>query len=60
MATILPAYTLVHVALSLLGIFSGLVVVGGLMAGVRFDRWTVPFLATTVLTNVTGFGSAWR
>jgi hypothetical protein len=56
MATVLPAYTLVHVALSLLGIFSGLVVVGGLMAGVRFDSWTGLFLATTVLTNVTGFG----
>jgi hypothetical protein len=52
----LPMYTLIHVLLSLLGIFAGLVVVGGLMAGVRFERWTALFLATTVLTNVTGFG----
>ena len=52
----LPTYTLIHVMLSLVGIFSGLVVVGGLMAGVRFDRWIALFLVTTVLTNVTGFG----
>jgi hypothetical protein len=52
----LPAYTLVHVVLSLTGIIAGLVVVGGLMAGVRFSRWAGLFLATTVLTNVTGFG----
>lgn len=52
----LPVYTLIHVALSLLGVFAGLVVVGGLMAGVRFDRWIALFVAATVLTNVTGFG----
>ncbi|MCE9658432.1 MAG: hypothetical protein K8R60_07725 [Burkholderiales bacterium] len=52
----LPVYTLVHVVLSVLGVFSGLVVVGGLLAGVRFDRWIAFFLVTTVLTNVTGFG----
>ncbi len=52
----LPTFTLIHVALSLVGIFAGLVVVGGLMAGVRFGRWVGLFLATTVLTNVTGFG----
>jgi hypothetical protein len=52
----LPTYTLVHVFLSLVGVFAGLVVVGGLMAGVRFDRWVGFFFATTVLTNVSGFG----
>jgi hypothetical protein len=52
----LPTYTLIHVVLSLVGIIAGLVVVGGLMAGVRFSRWVGLFLATTVLTNVTGFG----
>ncbi len=52
----LPAYTLVHVFLSLIGVFGGLVVVGGLMAGVRFDRWVMFFFVTTVLTNLTGFG----
>jgi len=52
----LPTFTLIHVVLSLLGIFAGLVVVGGLMAGVRLDGWTGIYLTTTVLTNVTGFG----
>jgi hypothetical protein len=52
----LPAYTLIHVVLSVVGIIAGLVVVGGLMAGVRFSRWVGLFLAATVLTNVTGFG----
>lgn len=52
----LPTFTLIHVVLSLAGIVAGLVVVGGLMAGVRFDRWVAVFLATTVLTNLTGFG----
>lgn len=48
-------FTLIHVALSLLGIVAGLVVVGGLLAGRRLDGWTGLFLATTALTNITGF-----
>jgi hypothetical protein len=52
----LLTFTLIHVVLSLVGIVAGLVVVGGLMAGMRFDGWTGVFLATTLLTNVTGFG----
>jgi hypothetical protein len=52
----LPMFTLIHVVISVVGIISGLVVVGGLMAGARMDGWTVFFLATTVLTSVTGFG----
>jgi len=52
----LLTYTLIHVVLSLVGIIAGLVVVGGLMAGVRFDGWTGVYLVTTVLTNITGFG----
>ena len=49
-------FTLIHVVLSLVGIFAGLVVAGGLVAGKRLDGWTGVFLVTTVLTNVTGFG----
>jgi hypothetical protein len=49
-------YVLIHVLLSLTGIFSGLVVVGGMIAGVRFPRWIGIFLTTTLLTSVTGFG----
>jgi hypothetical protein len=56
----LPTFTLIHVVLSLVGIFAGLVVVGGLMAGAQLDGWTGLFLATTVLTNVTGFGFPFR
>ena len=47
--------TLVHVVLSLIGIFSGFVVVFGLLSSKRLDGWTALFLATTVLTSVTGF-----
>jgi hypothetical protein len=49
-------YVLVHVVLSLIGIFAGLVVVGGFIAGVRVPRWVGLFLTTTLLTSVTGFG----
>jgi len=52
----LPMFTLIHVVISVLGIISGLVVAGGLMAGARMDGWTAFFLATTILTSVTGFG----
>src|SRR5260370_17207999 len=47
--------TLVHVALSLVGIFSGFVVVFGMLAGKRLDGWTALFLATTVAPSATGF-----
>jgi hypothetical protein len=56
----IPTFTLIHVVLSLVGIVAGLVVVGGLMAGARLNGWTGLFLATTVLTNVTGFGFPFR
>src|SRR5229473_2338940 len=49
-------YTLIHVLISLVGIGSGAVVMYGLLGGKRLDRWTALFLATTVLTSVTGFG----
>jgi hypothetical protein len=52
----LPMFTLIHVVISVLGIIAGLVVVGGLVAGARLDGWTAFFLATTILTSVTGFG----
>jgi hypothetical protein len=45
----------IHVALSLIGIVSGLVVFYGLLTGVEFGGWTALFLATTILTSVTGF-----
>lgn len=47
--------TLVHTVISIVAIVAGLVVVGGLIAGVRIDGWTGIFLVTTALTSVTGF-----
>jgi hypothetical protein len=49
-------FTFLHVAISLVGIASGLVVMFGLLTGKRLDGLTAVFLATTVLTSVTGFG----
>jgi len=49
-------FTLIHVLLSVLAIISGCVVAGGLVAGARLNGWTAFFLATTILTSVTGFG----
>jgi hypothetical protein len=44
-----------HVILSLVGILSGAVVAYGLLTGKPFGGWTALFLATTILTSVTGF-----
>jgi hypothetical protein len=52
---ILTAFTLFHVALSLVGILSGFVVVAGFLTAKRSNGWTAVFLVTTVLTSVTGF-----
>ncbi len=49
-------YTLLHVLIGLIGIGSGLIVMFGLLTGKRLDGLTAVFLATTVLTSVTGFG----
>jgi hypothetical protein len=51
----LTFYTLAHVVISLVGIFSGFVVLFGLLGAKRLDGWTALFLATTVLTSATGF-----
>jgi hypothetical protein len=45
----------IHVVLSLIGIASGVVVFYGLLTGDRSGGWTAFFLATTILTGVTGF-----
>lgn len=45
----------IHVALSLVGIVAGLVVLADLLKGRTRSGWTAAFLATTVLTSVTGF-----
>src|SRR5580693_10707080 len=48
-------FTSVHVALSLIGIVSGVIVLYGMVRATRLDSWTALFLTTTVLTSVTAF-----
>ena len=48
-------FTQVHVILSLVGIVSGLIVVFGMLSAKKLDGLAALFLATTVLTSVTGF-----
>jgi hypothetical protein len=50
-----PTFTFVHVIISLIGILSGFVVLAGMVGSKKLDGWTALFLATTVLTSVTGF-----
>jgi len=49
------AFTTLHVVLSLIGIATGLVVAAGMFGSKRLDGWTTIFLATTILTSVTGY-----
>jgi len=51
----MTTFTVVHVAISLVGIVSGFVVAVGLLRSKILDRWTALFLVTTVATSVTGF-----
>src|ERR1700737_1409396 len=50
-----PLVLQIHVVVSLIGIFSGFCVLYGLLIGRLYPRWTALFLATTLLTSVTGF-----
>lgn len=52
---ILAIYTIIHTLISLVGIFTGLVVLVGMLVAKRLDGWTKWFLITTVATSVTGF-----
>jgi hypothetical protein len=51
----ITALTIVHVAISLVGIGAGFVVMWGLLVSKRVNTWTAIFLATTTATSVTGF-----
>jgi hypothetical protein len=51
----IAAFTLIHVVISLIALASGFVVLYGLLHGKRFDRWTLTFLSTMMLTDVTGY-----
>ena len=49
------AFLSIHVVLSLIGLASGLVMLGGLIIGKLLPLWTGLFLATNILTSLTGF-----
>src|SRR5437870_10581108 len=51
----LQIYTIIHTLISLVAIFTGFVVVFGMLAGKRLDGWTKWFLITAVGTTITGF-----
>jgi hypothetical protein len=44
-----------HVVISVVAIFAGFIVVGGMFSNAGLAGWTAFFLATTLLTNITGF-----
>jgi len=52
---ILLIYTIIHTVISLIAIFTGIVVLFGMLAGKRLDGWTKWFLITAVATSITGF-----
>jgi hypothetical protein len=52
---ILKIYTIIHTLISLIAIFSGVIVLFGMIAGKRLDGWTKWFLITAVATTITGF-----
>jgi hypothetical protein len=51
----LATFTLVHTAISLIAIATGLVAMAGLLTSRALLGWTAVFLLTTILTSVTGF-----
>ena len=51
----LPVFTLVHIAISLIGIAAGFGVVHGFLASQESGSWTKTFLVFTILTSLTGY-----
>ena len=52
---ILQIYTVLHTLISFIAIFTGLIVLFGMIGGERLDGWTKWFLSTAVATTITGF-----
>ena len=52
---ILQTYTIIHTLISLVAIFTGFVVLLGMLPSKRLDNWTKWFLITAVATTITGF-----
>ena len=51
----LATFTLVHVAISLIAIASGIIVMIGMLGGLKLPAFTAIFLLFTILTSATGF-----
>ena len=51
----ISAFTQLHVVISLVAIVAGIVVVAAMLGSKMVSGWTALFLATTVLTSVTGY-----
>ena len=51
----ISGFTVLHVVISMIAIFAGFIVVGGMFSNAALAGWTVFFLVATILTNVTGF-----
>jgi hypothetical protein len=51
----MDTFTLIHVAISLVGILAGFVMVSGMLGSKPCPGWTTVFLWTTLATSVTGF-----
>ena len=51
----ISTYTLIHVLLSLAGIFSGGIVVWGMLNAKMLEGWVAIFFATSVPASMTGF-----
>src|ERR1700755_3354450 len=51
----LPAFTMVHVIISLIAIVSGIIVMFGMLCSHRMPGLTTVFLLFTILTSATGF-----
>ena len=51
----LPAFTLLHVIISLIAIGSGIAVLVAMASDDRSEGWTALFLLATALTSITGF-----
>jgi len=51
----LPTFTLVHIAISLIGLAAGFGVLYGFLVSRDSASWTSVFLIFTILTSVTGY-----
>ena len=51
----LPVFTLVHIAISLIGLAAGFGVLFGFLASKELPSWTKTFLVFTILTSATGY-----